>query len=548
MGEIRAFSELGRRFRDLSIREKLLAIMILMSASVLTAACAAFLLIEIHSFKKSMQADISTLARVIGHNCAASLIFNDPADAAETLRTLKAKEPVVSAWLFTREGGLLAGYRRTEPGPGVAPPAKPEADFHRFEGGRLLLYRTVSLDGREIGGIYLVSGLDTMQAILRRNVLALGAVLLGGFVMTYVLASRLRGFISDPISDLAKVAKEISREKNFEARAEKWGNDEVGSLVEAFNEMIAEIQKREAQLVNAKQEAERSATEARELLGMTEKVNLSLEREIRERRRVEEELKMHRQQLERLVGERTAQLSLANEQLREEVEERRRVEESIRASLEEKVVLLREIHHRVKNNLQIIASLLEMSRQRAGSPEASEQLSEAHAKIFTMALIHSQLYKNERFDQVSMERHVRELVAHLCSLYLKGKEVRSEIRIGDIRLPVTQAIPCALALNELISNAFKYAFEGRESGALVVSMQEDKGRRVTLEVVDDGVGIPPDIDIDRAESLGLKLVRNLVCRQLRGRLLIERNRGTRVRIEFQVPKDGESHVQDPGSG
>jgi two-component sensor histidine kinase len=272
-------------------------------------------------------------------------------------------------------------------------------------------------------------------------------------------------------------------------------------------------------------------------------VNLELEREVRERKQIEAELMNHRTQLEHLVERRTSQLTEANLHLQQEIEERRRAEEDIRRALEEKVVLLGEIHHRVKNNLQIVASLLEMSRHRARTPEAAEQLGEAHAKIFTMALIHSQLYRNDRFDEVSMERHARELFSHLSNLYGKaGIEARFDI--PDLRLPVTQAIPCALILNELISNAFKYASHGGNGATLRVSMTEWKRDAIRLEVRDNGPGIPEEVDIERTNSLGLKLVRNLVMHQLRGTLHIDGRPGTRVQITFPAAGEEMAHAKD----
>jgi two-component sensor histidine kinase len=313
-------------------------------------------------------------------------------------------------------------------------------------------------------------------------------------------------------------------------RAEKNRKDEIGVLFNAFNNMLETVQRREEQLVQAKQKAEDSALEARELLAGISRMNADLEQEVMKRRRMENELKQHRAQLELTVENRTAQLTETNLRLQREVEE--------------KVVLLGEVHHRVKNNLQIIASLLEMSKSRVRSPEAAEQLGEAHGKIFTMALIHSQLYQNERFDEIDMERHARELFTHLASLYGRKKPASARIMINGLRLPVTQAIPCALVLNELVSNAFKYAFDGSREGHVKISMEQKTDGTVELEVADDGPGIPPHIDILQAQSLGLKLVRNIVNHQLKGSLDFGRGPGARVLITFPVFREAAFDAQD----
>ena len=381
-------------FENLSIERKLVLIMMVISTVFLTIAYSAFLVIELRSFRESMVRDLSTLADVIGHNCAAALAFSDQADAAETLRTLAVKEPITAAWLYNAEGKVLARYLRQASNNSAAP-GFPERDFHRFEANRLAVFRTVFLNDREIGGLLLHSDLKVMRSILNRNMLIFIAVLMGSLVLSYILSSRLRRIITDPIIRLSEAAQAVSREKDYAFRVERRGRDELGLLFDAFNEMLEEILKRDNELVGAKQRAEDSAREAEALLNTMEQINLELEREVRERKQIEEELKRHHSQLEHLVDIRTAQLTEANLQLKGEIVERRRAESNIRQALEEKVILLREIHHRVKNNLQIIASLLEMSRLRARTPEAMEQLSEAHAKIFTMALIHSQLYQSE---------------------------------------------------------------------------------------------------------------------------------------------------------
>ncbi len=528
-------------FGDLSIKRKLILIMMVISTVCLTIACAAFVVIELGSFRQSMVRDLNTLTDIVGHNCAASLIFRDQADAAENLWTLAAKESVTAAWLFTAEGAVLAHYQR-HPSDDFPPPAPSGTAFHRFEEDRLVIFRPIALNDREIGGLLLHSDLKGMQAILNRNMLIFAGILIASFLLSYLLSSRLQRFIAGPVLALSRAAQAVSREKNYALRVDRLGRDELGALYDAFNEMLEEILQRDNELILARHKAEASTAEAEDLLATMEQINLELEREIRERRRIEEELKRHRSQLEHLVELRTSQMTEANARLQEEIDEKRRAEASIRQALEEKVVLLREIHHRVKNNLQIIASLLDMSRQRARSPEAAEQLSEAHAKVFTMALIHSQLYQSERFDEVGMERHVQELISHLSTLYEMRPPVTTCVRVSDIRLPVTQAIPCALVLNEIISNAFKHAFDQRHGGSISVTMESDADSGIRLRVQDDGKGIPEDIDIDRTQSLGLKLVRNLVLHQLQGELHIHRQGGTVVDIQFRIPEGRDSHA------
>jgi len=245
-------------------------------------------------------------------------------------------------------------------------------------------------------------------------------------------------------------------------------------------------------------------------------------------------LQKSRDLLEQRVEERTFELKQVNRELNLEIEERQKTEIRLRASIKEKETLVREVYHRVKNNLQIIASLLDMTRRRAQHPETVDMLSEAHAKLYTMSLIHTQLYQSDRVDQINMGRNLRDLIEHLEQLYGQGRNVSANIDTDSFYLSVTQAVPCALALNEVISNAFKYAYPGTNKGTIEISQKISKDDVVSIRVNDHGGGIPDSVDIAKTDTLGLKLVRNLIVRQLNGDLQIRNQNGTEVLITFKA--------------
>lgn len=216
------------------------------------------------------------------------------------------------------------------------------------------------------------------------------------------------------------------------------------------------------------------------------------------------------------------------------VTESKQANEKIVAALAEKEILIREIHHRVKNNLQIISSLLYMTRMRTQDPATSSVLTDVMMKIKTMAQIHTRLYESKQFDKINMNGHIRDQVADLLNIYRKsGPEITCTVEAEDLYLPVDQAIPCALVINEVLSNAFKHAFKGRERGTILVAVG-GVGENVTIRIQDDGVGIPGDVDIDRSTSLGLKLIRSLVM-QLQGTLDVDSTpRGSAVTVNFPI--------------
>ena len=220
-----------------------------------------------------------------------------------------------------------------------------------------------------------------------------------------------------------------------------------------------------------------------------------------------------------------------------DVTDRRHAEERLIASLQEKETLIREIHHRVKNNLQIISGLLDMTRMRTPDSTTNSILTDMMMKIKTMAQIHTRLYESKQFDKINMGSQIRDQVTDLSSIYgREGAEIQISIDSEDIYLPVDQAIPCALVVNEVLSNAFKHAFRGKTQGILSVSAKQTDDH-VSIIIQDDGVGIPGDMDIYKTTSLGLKLIRNLVL-QLHGSVTITSNQGTKVVVEFPLQPGG----------
>ncbi|MBF0224144.1 MAG: PAS domain S-box protein [Desulfobacterales bacterium] len=211
----------------------------------------------------------------------------------------------------------------------------------------------------------------------------------------------------------------------------------------------------------------------------------------------------------------------------------KRVQEKLEISIKEKELLIKEVHHRVKNNLQIISSLLDLESMKPNATNVLEVLKDAKSKIYTIALIHSQLYKTKNFDAVNMKEHLFELIRTIKNFYGKGSIV-SEIQIeDDIILPITQAVSCSLVINEIITNSFKHAFKQRENGLIEIRMNKYEDM-IKVSIKDDGIGMPEEIDILNPKTIGLKLLKNTICFQLQGNLFINRNHGTEIMFEFQI--------------
>jgi PAS domain S-box-containing protein len=229
------------------------------------------------------------------------------------------------------------------------------------------------------------------------------------------------------------------------------------------------------------------------------------------------------------------------EQAQQEIVERKRAEEQIKASLHEKEVLLKEIHHRVKNNLQVISSLLDLQTTYIKDEQMRDLFTESQNRIRSMALVHEKLYQSPDLAQVDLAEYVRSLTAYLFQSHRGNRRtITLELDVCDTILDVDSAIPCGLIINELVSNALKHAFPQGRTGQVHVGMHADQSR-FTMLVRDDGVGFPPDLDFRNTESLGLQLVLMLV-EQLEGSIEMDNTGGTTFQITFtgHLP-EGEKH-------
>ncbi|MFA5221039.1 MAG: sensor histidine kinase [Methanoregula sp.] len=253
------------------------------------------------------------------------------------------------------------------------------------------------------------------------------------------------------------------------------------------------------------------------------------------RQEAEMELARFTSRLENRVLERTADLAQANEMLIAEVSHRSLAEKSLTQSLHEKEVLIKEIHHRVKNNLQIIVSLLYLQAQKTQDPACEAALADSQTRIRSMALIHENLYQSGDLASVDFNRYLRNLSGNLMVAYDTGRHgIRVTTDAPDLVVNITTAIPLGLIANELISNALKYAFSGRDGGEITLTGYREK-ERIMLVVRDNGRGISEEFDWQHADSLGFSLVLMLV-RQLKGTITLDRTNGTTFVIILPNPE------------
>jgi len=225
-----------------------------------------------------------------------------------------------------------------------------------------------------------------------------------------------------------------------------------------------------------------------------------------------------------------------------DITEQKENQRKLQQSLEEKQVLLEEIHHRVKNNLAIISGFLQLQTFEIEDKKTKEVLNDSQMRIQSIAIVHEMLYQSEDFANISFEEYVKQLVETVKNtLPFEHQHIDIEINAGNVSLDINQAIPCAILINELVTNSFKHAFEGKDSGTICINLQRVRNN-ISVEVKDDGVGLPDEFSIENNASIGMNLIKTLTD-QLDGKLEINNEEGGCFKVMFEKSNGhGSNHL------
>lgn len=465
-------------FRNFSIKTKLRMLILIPLGLALSILIVLFTIYLRFSYRNDLLRHLQVLAEIIAENSTASLSFHNREDADEFLMALKADDSINSACICDLNGQIFVVYQKSGATMIMTPPVKNQD--YLFTNENLLVYRNIVLKQKIIGQVFISASLAGLNARLAQMVSFALLIFVVLYALLYLFSLKLNRSILRPILHLADIAREITVKNDYAVRAKKYSSDELGLLTDSFNMMLSQIQNSDLALQNTHSELKKRAQE--------------LQRELTERMLAELQLKK---------------------------------------SLREKDVLLKEIHHRVKNNLQIISSLIYLQSRHVKDSQTLQMFQDSQNRVRSMAFIHEKLYNSKDLARIDFADYIRSLVSHLFNSYhLVSSKIKLKIEVKDVVLNIDTAIYCGLIINELVSNSLKYAFTPDQPGMLTILLEQHGLQDYVLQVADNGAGLPPSMNLKNIDSLGLQLVTNLT-EQLNGKLEYSNDGGTRFRITFR---------------
>ena len=438
---------------------------------------------------KSLKEKANSITKIASYGVSSGLYFDDYDASEEEIESLLNNEQIRYV-VIMKEDSIFYEYNKYVAE--LSEYLSNNDDLLSSNQEILNISTPIILEGEVLGFIYMGYSLSSMYieiSELRENI---GKVSLIIFITGSILTFLIGWFFTKPLSQIVSTLNKIS-EGDFSQRVSVKSNDEIGFLAYSFNEMIDKVGESNEEM---------------------ETVNLELENR---------------------VNDRTRELKGALRSLQKENSERKKIEDEISKSLTEKEVLLKEIHHRVKNNLQIVSSLFFFQSKQISDPKMLEIFRDGQNRVKSMALIHEKLYQSGDLANIDFKEYIKNLANFLLQSYgINQTKIKLKNNVQHIALGVDTAVPCGLIINELISNSLKHGFSDRDSGEIRIDMGQTENHKLILKISDNGKGIPSDLNIEESDSLGLRLVNNLTT-QLNGKVEFFNNNGTTVKITFPDP-------------
>jgi two-component sensor histidine kinase len=470
-----------------SIRQQLQRSLLVTIAVIVFLMTIAFFLVEVVSFRQLVIESVVPKAELVAIHLRRPLAVRDSWSAQEILATLATDPSIEGAYLFNQQAQPFAYYQQNQNASGmnlqgvelplrdkteILPLLATKSHHILFSWQHLSVFVPITHNNETIGTVYVVSTLTPFYLRLLWWLLAAIAATAIAIFTGLTIARKLQERITQPISELAGMMHIVTQDGDLTPRVEVRGQGEIATLTHGFNQMLEAINLRDDELLT---------------------INFGLEERIAERT------------------------------------------QALNCSLQEKELLLREVHHRVKNNLQIISSLLSLQMKKIYDPLAKESLRTSLSRIRSISLIHEKLYLTGRqAPSNDLGAYLRDLAEEIFRLHsIAPERIQLQLDLVSVETDFDRLIHLALIFNELLTNTFKHAFSPTESGEVTIRLRQRKNQ-VILTVQDNGKGLPDNFLLATTSTVGLQLTSNLI-RQAKGQFNLLRNPpGTEAVVSYPL--------------
>ncbi len=482
---------LTRWFKNLTIKFKMVILVVGITAVILAISFSMWSYFDRKEFKAVISEKLKILAGTVGHNSRVAVMFKEETSATEILASLEHDPKILEAALYDSEGQIITHYL----GKGIPEFERPSkmAEGILFFDDYIEIILPIIFKTKKVGVVFLKYSLSGFKERSQKNLLILLSIGLFGLVFALFSILKLQSLITMPLYLLADSAKHISEKEDYELKIDYESDDEIGTLCKGFNEMLQQLKSRE------------------------------------------NELEKYRSNLEELVIKRTGELIQANSNLIKQIEERKSAEKKLNVSLAEKEILLKEVNHRVKNNMQILSSLLSMQAREFGEGALFRKFEDSRLRISAMALTHEYIFDSPDLTQIDLQEYLYSIFGQQLQSFGFPKERINFCLYSDLNvLPANFLMYLGLIVNELFSNSLKHAFPDNRSGNISMSINLVNGGDIEIFYRDDGVGFSNTFEDDIKESLRLRLLKQLIFGQLQGKMIFKSRKPVEIFITFPL--------------
>lgn len=512
---------------------------------------------EVDILKKEVIEKTTTIAKITGNSCVADVVLSDKGSTLKNLELLSSNKSIEYISILNANGELFSSFTY-HPILKQINPNDFSKSFAVLNNKKVIVNEPIFRDTDYVGSVMIIANNSQLNSAITDHFKSSSQIMIALIIVVVFISFQVHKLISKPILDLAILAETVAKKKDYSIRGNSRYEDEVGTLVAGFNSMLNTIESttvskkfvdsviasmldpliilnkkgrvKEANFASCKMLCyEREELIGKNIQDLVDDIHIvSLRGEYKEANAVKKNGELVPVNFSVNIIDKDNMVCMAHD-----LTERKNYVNKIKESLEEKNVMIKEIHHRVKNNLQIITSLLRLQSSLLKDPQALASFNEAQNRVLSMALIHEKLYQTSDFTAIKIDEYVKDLMENLIYTYSVKKLIDIDIKSKVEHFSIDTLIPLGLLLNELISNTLKYAFPQRDEGKITIHLERVNESECQLIYKDDGIGMDREQFETNPYSLGMDLIKTL-SNQIDGEIeFVESSQGVHFELKFK---------------